>query len=89
MKSIRKVSNEELKHSLLSSLEKNNLAIDYIKNEIVRNEDIYKYKEDEETKEILNNLKYIEFTLEFVGHSYEESLKKVGVINAKSLFKRK
>lgn len=86
MKSLKNVSRKEIIDSLQKSYKKNCLALDYIRNEIARKDDIYKYKEDDSTLEELNNLKYIAFTLEFVGNSYLESLKKAGVLNAKGLF---
>lgn len=80
MKKIKKVSNNELINCLLQSLEYNTEALDYMKNEISRLEDLLKYNSnDAEVSRILKIYKYIEFSLKFLDDSYNESLKKLGV----------
>lgn len=71
----KKVSNEELKSSLLESINKNDLSLDYIKDKIRVTEDLYKFTEKDSDKEELDTLKYIELVLSFVGDSYSKSLK--------------
>lgn len=74
-----KPSKKEMIDKLQKSLEYNRNALDYIfdKKRIVI--DTYKYTESEIDKEELENLEYIEFTLQFVGLQYEENLKQLGV----------
>lgn len=81
MKKIKNVSNRELANSLLESLAHNDDAIDYIKNQIYRTENVLGYMpEDKETQERLKIEKYIEFVLNFTDESYKKSLKKLGVV---------
>ena len=80
MKNPKKVTKEELKNSLLQSLEYNSEALDYVENQIVRFEDLLKYNEnDEASLNTLNVLKYIEFSLNYLDKSYNETLKSIGV----------
>ena len=80
MKMRKNVSNREIANSLLESLSYNDNALDYIKNQIYRTENILNYKpEDKEIQEQLKIEKYIEFVLKFTEDSYKKSLKKVGV----------
>lgn len=80
MKLRKNVSNREIANSLLESLSHNDDALDYIKNQIYRTENILNYKpEDKEVQEQLKTEKYIEFVLKFTEDSYKKSLKKVGV----------
>lgn len=74
-----KPSKKEMIDKLQKSLEYNRNALDYIfdRKRIVI--DTYKYTESEIDKEELENLEYIEFTLQFVGLQYEENLKQLGV----------
>lgn len=81
MKKMKNVSNRELANSLLESLAHNDDAIDYIKNQIYRTENVLGYKpEDKEVQEQLKIEKYIEFVLNFTDESYKKSLKKLGVV---------
>ena len=80
LKSKKQVSKEELKNSLLLSLEHNSSAIDYISNEISRFEDYCKYNEnDESSLNILSTLKYIKYSLDYLDNCYSDSLKRIGV----------
>ncbi len=80
MKRLKNVSKEELKHSLITSLEYNAKALDYIENVLNRAEDSLKYnEEDEDYQDIVVTLKYIKFSLTYLENQYNESLKKVGV----------
>lgn len=80
MKFRKNVSNEEIKNSLILTLEKNTIALDYIENVLHRTEDLYKYNEDDEdVKEQLDVLKYIKFSLTYLDKQYNDSLKKLGV----------
>jgi len=81
MKRMKNVSNRELANSLLESIAHNDDALDYIRNQIYRTENVLGYMPgDKETQERLNIEKYIEFTLIFIENSYKESLKKLGVV---------
>lgn len=72
---------QELIHSLKESILHNENAIDYIDNLIHKVEDELAYLENDITlSNELNNLKYIKFTLDFIGLQYESSLKKLGVV---------
>lgn len=80
MKKIKNVSNQELKDSLLKSIEYNSNALDYIENVLNRARDRLKYNEyDKENKEIVETLEYIKFALTYLDKQYIDSLKKVGV----------
>lgn len=80
MKKIKNVSKEELKDSLIKSLKYNSNALDYIENVLNRARDLLKYNEkDIETKETVEILEYIKFSLTYLDKQYSESLKKVGV----------
>ena len=71
---------QELIHSLKESILHNENAIDYIDNLIHKVEDELAYLENDITlTNELNNLKYIKFTLDYIGLQYESSLKKLGV----------
>lgn len=79
MKNMNKVSNVELKNSLLISLQYNSDALDYIQDRILKVENFIKYNEDDDvSRNELSVLKYIEFTLEYVEDCYNKSLKQVG-----------
>jgi len=81
MKMKKNVSNRELANSLLESIAHNDDAIDYIKNQISRTENVLGYMpEDKEVQEQLKIEKYIEFILNFTDDSYKKSLKKLGVV---------
>lgn len=79
MKRRKNVSKEELKNSLLESLEYNSKALDYIENVLNRAEDTLKYnEEDRDYQDIVSTLKYIKFALTYLDDQYNESLRKVG-----------
>lgn len=81
MKRMKNVSNRELANSLLESIAHNDDAIDYIKNQISRTENVLGYMpEDKQVQEQLKIEKYIEFILNFTDDSYKKSLKKLGVV---------
>lgn len=81
MKRKKNVSKEEIKNSLIQSIEYNEKALDYIENVLNRAKDTLAYNENDlEYKDIVATLEYIKFTLEYVGNQYNDSLKKVGVI---------
>lgn len=70
----------ELKNSLLETLAHNEDAIDYIKNNISRTENILGYApEDMEAQEQLKIEKYIEFSLNYLDKQYTDNLKRLGV----------
>lgn len=70
----------ELIHSLKESVEKNSEALDYVQNEITRVSDRLEYVENDYVMEdTLKNLKYIEFTLQYLDSQYRKSLKQLGV----------
>lgn len=80
MKRLKNVSKEELKHSLITSLEYNAKALDYIENLLNSAKDSLKYnEEDKDFQEIVATLEYIKFSLTYLDNQYNESLKKVGV----------
>lgn len=79
MKRIKNVTKQELKASLLQSLEHNAKALDYIENVLNKAKDNLGYDpEDKDYQEIVETLEYIKFVLEYVDNQYNESLKKVG-----------
>lgn len=81
MKRKKNVSKEEIKNSLIQSIEYNEKALDYIENVLNRAKDTLAYNENDlEFKDIVATLEYIKFTLKYVGNQYNDSLKKVGVI---------
>lgn len=81
MKMKKNVSNRELANSLLESIAHNDDAIDYIKNQISRTENVLGYMpEDKQVQEQLKIEKYIEFVLKFTDDAYKKSLKKLGVV---------
>ena len=62
----RKVSKLEEKNSILETLSWNDLALDYIQNEIYRMDNLHKYDpQDKQIKESLDVLNYIKFSLEY------------------------
>lgn len=80
LKSKKQVSKEELKNSLLLSLEHNASAIDYISNEISRFESYCKYNEnDENSLSTLSTLRYIKYSLDYLDNCYSDNLKRIGV----------
>ena len=75
MKRLKNISKQEQINSINQTLQYNSDALDYIQNEILRYEDMLLYKEDwKEGEEILNILKYIEFSLKYLDDSYNKSL---------------
>lgn len=79
MKRIKNVSNKEVVDNLKKTLVLNDKAIDYLENVIRKAQDRLEYNpEDEEYKDILEVLKYIQFSLLYLDKSYKESLKKLG-----------
>lgn len=80
MKREKKVSKIELQNSLLETLSNNDKALDYIKNQIFRTDNVLKLDpSDEVVQEQLNIEKYIEFTLNYLDKMYCDNLKKLGV----------
>lgn len=80
LKNKKQVSKEELKNSLLLSLEHNADAIDYITNEISRFESYCKYNEEDKTSlQVLSILRYIKYSLDYLDNCYSENLKRIGV----------
>lgn len=80
MKFKKNISKEELKNSLLQSLEYNSKALDYIENVLNRAEDNLKYNPDDpDFAEIVSTVKYIKFSLSYLDNQYNESLKRLGV----------
>lgn len=80
LKSKKQVSKEELKNSLLLSLEHNSDAIDYITNEISRFESYCKYNENDKTSvQTLTTLRYIKYSLDYLDKCYGDNLKRIGV----------
>ena len=76
----KNVSKVELIHSLKESIDKNAEALDYVQNEITRVSDRLEYVENDYVMEdTLKNLKYIEFTLQYLDSQYRKSLKQLGV----------
>lgn len=76
----KNVSKLELKHSLLDTLSKNEIALDYIQNKIFNTENkLGVSPEDEILKSDLETEKYIQFTLRYLDKMYRDSLKKIGV----------
>lgn len=79
MKSMKKVSKLEQKNSLKQTLYYNSEALDYVQNEIARYENLYKYNEDDmQVLNILNILRYIEFSLKYLDDTYEKGLMLLG-----------
>ena len=77
-RSINKVNNKELKESLEVSLMHNENALDYIKNNKNRLNDLLKYNSNNITaKDELIILEYIEFVLKHTGCMYEDNLKRL------------
>lgn len=80
MKIPKNVSKLELKNSLIESMQKNKMALDYTLRCIHRNEDILGYNsEDIMAQNDLQDLKYIEFILRYIEDSYRKSAKGIGV----------
>lgn len=80
MKNYRKVSKLEEKNSLLETIKHNELALDYIQNQIYETENILGIApEDKYIQEKLNAEKYIKFSLEYLDKCYTDRLKKLGV----------
>lgn len=80
MKRRKNVTKQELKDNLIKTLEYNSRALDYIENVLNKAKDNYKYdSDDEDLKEIVETLEYIQFSLTYLDKQYNESLKKVGV----------
>lgn len=80
MKRRKNVTKQELKDNLIQTLEYNSKALDYIENVLNKAKDNYKYNsDDEDLKEIIETLEYIQFSLTYLDKQYNESLKKVGV----------
>lgn len=80
MQNYRKVSKLEEKNSLLQTLDYNNLALDYIQNQIYRTENVLKLDDtDTNVKTQLSTEKYIKFSLEYLDKCYSDRLKKLGV----------
>lgn len=78
----RKVSKLEEKNSILETLSWNDLALDYIQNEIYRMDNLHKFDtEDEQIKQSLDVLRYIKFSLEYLDKCYNDRLKKLGVVH--------
>ena len=80
MRTYRKVSKLEEINSLKDTIVHNDISLDYITNEMFRIENIYKLDEtDKNIKENLNSLRYIKFSLEYLGNMYRDRLKVLGV----------
>lgn len=80
MKIPKNVSKLELKNSLIESMQKNKMALDYVLRLIHRNEDNLSYnREDVMAQNDLQDLKYIEFVLRYLEDSYRKSAKGIGV----------
>lgn len=76
---MKKVSNIEILHNLESTLKKNTNALDYVENEINRLNDILAYNENDTiSKEHLENLEYLKFTLYYLDKQYMKSFKSLG-----------
>lgn len=80
LKNNKQLSKEELKNSLLISIEHNSDAIDYIANEISRYENLLKYNEnDVDSTRNLTILRFIKYSLDYLDKCYSDNLKKIGV----------
>lgn len=79
MRNIKKVSNAQLRASIIQSLEHNVEAVDYVENELNRLNDLLKYREDDvELSRKIHILEYIKFSLLYIDDCYNKSLKKIG-----------
>ncbi len=80
MKRKKNVTKQELKDSLVQSLEYNTRALDYIENVLNKAKDNLNYDpDDKDYKEIVETLEYIKFSLTYLDQQYNDSLKRVGV----------
>lgn len=80
MRQVRKVSKLEEINSLKQTLSYNDIALDYVINELNRTEDVFRFNEtDKDVQERLNTLKYIKFSLEYLDKAYSDRLKALGV----------
>lgn len=78
---MQSVSKLELKNSLIESMEKNDMAFDYVQDKIRECENILNYNPDDLlTQKDYENLKYIEFVLKYIEDSYRKSAKTIGVV---------
>lgn len=79
MKRLKNVTRTEKIHEILKTLEHNSDALDYVRNEIFRFDNMLKYNsEDYEVANIFKILKYIEFSLNYLDDCYNKSLDKLG-----------
>lgn len=77
MKKNFKVSNDKLLKNLNDSISENSKALDYVENLINKTNDSIKFSNTDEDKYILDILTYIKFVLQYVGHQYENTKKKI------------
>lgn len=77
MKKNFKVSNDKLLKNLNDSISENSKALDYVENLINKTNDSIKFSNTDEDKYILDRLTYIKFVLQYVGHQYEDTKKKI------------
>lgn len=72
----QKVDKQKLIKDLKYTIEKNQNALDCFVNELNRAKDRYAYTENEQDKELVENLEYVVCTLSFLDDSYRTALRR-------------
>lgn len=69
---------QAVKDSLIEAINKNEIALDNVKNWIFKVDDMIKFSDYDNLQEDLATLKYIEYCLEYLGDMYKKSYKQYG-----------